>query len=109
MESSCVISHYPPPTSPADMSGYPSRSTCACAPNSSNPSFYHHLFDTCFPILRTSSSQRYRISCVEMYFATLIYLLRRYASTSIILPPVYAPPRGFTLIYLPDTALFSVP
>ena len=51
----------------------PSRSSTFCS---------HHLLSNHVPVLHNISSQRSRIGCITMYYATILCLLSTYTSTS---------------------------
>ena len=83
-----LVTQYPIPTFTAINYGSPSipalftNAASSHTPTKSNPSCYHHLFETCAPSYYTASSQRSRIGWGEIYYAAVFCLLMTYASTS---------------------------
>ena len=56
-------------------------SATARAPYRYNPYYYHQILETCTPGLRTASTQRSRIFCIEIYCSTVLWIFRMYSST----------------------------
>ena len=54
----------------------------SCRPANYNPSFFNHRFETCIPVLPSSSRDRSIICLVNMYYLAGLWCLNKYISIS---------------------------